>query len=401
MRQLRIYNSLTRNKQIFRPAHTRVGMYVCGITPYGVTHLGHAFTYTFFDVLARYLRYLGYDVTYTQNVTDIDDDIMRVAKTQQKNWRQLGEKHTRQFLEDMQWLGNKPSSLYTRASDHIPEIQAIIANLLQKKFAYERQGSVYFEIAKDTQYGKLSRLSKNNMLTIANQRGNNPDDPNKRNPLDFVLWQAAKPKEPSWNSPWGKGRPGWHIECSAMSTKYLGQPFVIHGGGGDLIFPHHESEIAQSENANGTPMAHYWMHTGMLRYKKEKMSKSLGNLILIENLKKTYNANTVRLALLSHHYRAVWEYTEQDMQKARELNTTLQRIWRLPSKQGSTLRVTKEHSAFFAAMDNDMDTPAALAALEKTAKNIAKSKIQNTADAKAFCMRAFSLLGLTLEFEQT
>lgn len=398
MQQLKLYNSLTRKKELFQPISKKVGVYVCGITPYAVTHLGHAFTYTSFDVLIRYLTYTGYTTTYVQNVTDIDDDIIRVAKEQKKNWKKLGQENTRRFLADMKWLGNEAPDFYTAATDHIPEMQSIIKKLLQKKFAYEKEGNVYFDITKDKNYGKLSRLSLQEMLPIANERGNDPRDPNKKHPLDFVLWQALHTNEPSWASPWGPGRPGWHIECSAMSTKYLGQPFEIHGGGGDLLFPHHESEIAQSESAYGKPMAQFWMHTGMLRYQGEKMSKSLGNLVLVANLQKRYNANTIRIALLSHHYRKTWEFTQYDMQRAKKLNAVLKKAHSHKSGSAKELTFAKERNAFFSALDNDMNTPRALQAIGQLAQKISEAEGANTTKAQEFLIKVFHILGVTVEF---
>ena len=234
------------------------------------------------------------------------------------------------------------------------------------------------------------------MLPVANERGNDQTDPNKKNPLDFILWQAQKPGEPVWDSPWGPGRPGWHIECSAMSTKYLGQPFDIHGGGGDLIFPHHESEIAQSENASGKPLAKYWMHTGMVRFQGEKMSKSLGNLVLIQNLKKVYEPNTIRILFLSHHYRAPWECTKGDIKTAQKRNNALQKVWLLQSGQGKPMQFANEQKRFFDAMNNDLNTPKALRIIERFAKRISQQKGQNITNAKAFLMEVFHILGLTI-----
>ena len=420
MRTLRLYNSRTRRKEIFTARDGRVGMYVCGITPYGVTHLGHAFTYTFFDVLGRYLRHIGYRTTYVQNVTDIDDDILKKAREEKRNWREIGEANTQQFLEDQRWLGNIQPDAYPRASDHIAEIAALVKKLLRKGAAYEKNGSVYFDARKDAPYGTLARMSHQKMLAVANERGNHPDDPNKKDPLDFVLWQAKKPGEPAWDSPWGAGdvqtsaggvrtsaggvrtsagRPGWHIECSAMATKYLGETIDIHGGGGDLIFPHHESEEAQSRAANGKPLARWWMHAGMLRYRGEKMSKSLGNLILISDLKKRYTANAVRIYLLSHHYRSSFEFFERDMKKAVEREQTLQRVWRLQSAAGARLDPASWRNAFYKALADDTDTPQALEILEDMARTIAKTKTKTTTDAKAFLNTAFSILGLQFAFQ--
>ncbi|MGH2544890.1 MAG: class I tRNA ligase family protein, partial [Ardenticatenaceae bacterium] len=221
-----------------------VTIYVCGITPYDTTHLGHAFTYVTFDALIRYLEATGRTVRYVQNVTDIDDDVLRRAERDGIGWKELGDRETEHFLQDMAALNVRPPDIYPRATQEIEMILRITADLLEKKFAYERNGNVYYRVHSDPEFGQLSKLDYDVMLTTANERGNHPDDPNKEDPLDFVLWQAAQPGEPTWESPWGPGRPGWHIECSAMSMRYLGPTIDIHGGGADLLFPHHECEIA-------------------------------------------------------------------------------------------------------------------------------------------------------------
>ncbi|MDP6704687.1 MAG: class I tRNA ligase family protein, partial [archaeon] len=269
MKKIRLFNTLQNKKQIFTPDKETVGMYVCGITPDGSAHLGHAFLFTSFDVFVRYLKFKGYKTKYVQNLTDIDDDILVRSKKAGKHWREFGEENAQIFLDDMKWLNNQQPDYYPKATDHIDEMIMIIKQLLGKNMAYEKNGSVYFSVNKDKKYGKLSRLDKKEMLAIANERGNNPNDPNKKDSLDFLLWQAAKKGEPQWDSPWGKGRPGWHIECSAMATKYLEASIDVQSGGTDLIFPHHESSIAQSEYASGKPFAKFWMHVGMLEYKGE------------------------------------------------------------------------------------------------------------------------------------
>ncbi|MEK7082239.1 MAG: cysteine--tRNA ligase [Patescibacteria group bacterium] len=401
MEILRLYNSRTRKKETFTARNKQVGMYVCGITPYGVTHLGHAFTYTFFDVLGRYLRHNGYRTTSVQNLTDIDDDILKRAREEKRNWRELGETNVQQFLDDQQWLGNIQPDIYPRASDHIAEIAALVKKLLRKGAAYEKNNSVYFDARRDKKYGALSRLPYAKMLATANERGNHPDDPNKKDPLDFVLWQAKKPGEPSWDSPWGAGRPGWHIECSAMATKYLGKTIDIHGGGGDLIFPHHESEEAQSRSANGKSLARFWVHAGMLKYKGEKMSKSLGNLVLISDLKKRYTANAVRMYLLSRHYRSSFEFFERDMEKAKARERLFQKVWRGESLPAARpLDISAYRHAFFRALSADMQTPEALRVVEALAREVVKEKNRrNITDAKAFLNTAFSILGLQLAFQ--
>jgi L-cysteine:1D-myo-inositol 2-amino-2-deoxy-alpha-D-glucopyranoside ligase len=395
---LRIYNSMTGQKEIFSSDTGRVGLYVCGITPYDVTHLGHAFTYTFFDVVVRYLRHLGYRVTYVQNLTDIDDDILKRAKRDGKHWRRLGEENTKKYLEDMRWLNNLQPDVFPRATDHIKDMIEIVHELLKKGNAYEKNGSVYFNIDSDSDYGKLSKLSRDQMLPVANERGNIPDDPNKRDPLDFVLWQARKPGEPSWPSPWGEGRPGWHIECSAMCMRYLGETADIHGGGGDLIFPHHESSIAQLESATGMPFARYWMHTGMLRYNGEKMSKSLGNLVLVSDLKKRYGPNVIRICLLSHHYRSQWDFNEAEMKRASEENELFRKVWLVQSGMGESLDISPYEKACFDAMDDDFDIPLAMESLKNLAAHALGNKGKNIADAKAFLNKAFNILGLMIEY---
>ncbi len=399
MEKLRLYNSRTHKKELFSAQDGRVGMYVCGITPYGVTHLGHAFTYAFFDVLGRFLRHAGYHTMYVQNLTDIDDDIIKRAHEEKKDWRELGEENAQKFLNDQQWLGNTPPDGYPRATDHIREIIALVEKIMRKGMAYEKNGNVYFDTRRDSRYGELARLSYKKMLAVANERGNHPNDPNKKDPLDFVLWQAKKANEPFWMSPFGKGRPGWHIECSAMAEKYLGKTIDIHGGGGDLIFPHHESEEAQSRAATHKQFARWWMHAGMLKYKGEKMSKSLANLVLIANLKKRYTANAVRIYLLSHHYRSSFEYHERDMKQAEETDLLFQRVWRLQSALGKPFIVSPYSHRFYQSLHDDMDTPKALRVMEQIAREAIKGKEKrNITDAKAFLNTAFSIMGLRLVF---
>ncbi|MFH1462482.1 MAG: cysteine--tRNA ligase [bacterium] len=395
---LKVFNSITRKKEYFRMKGDKTGIYVCGITPYDVTHLGHAFTYVFFDVLARYLEYLNCNPVYVQNLTDIDDDILRKSKELKKNWRKVVEENTQIFWGDMRWLNCLQPDVYPRATDHIKDIIKIVQCLVKKKMAYVRNGNVYFDIETDKRFGKLSKLSKRRMLVIANERGNFPDDPNKRNPLDFVLWQAKKPGEPSWFSPWGQGRPGWHIECSAMSVKYLGKTVDIHGGGADLIFPHHEASIAQSEYCNCQKFVRYWLHTGMVRYQGEKMSKSLGNLVLVKNLKKKYSQNVVRILLLSHHYRSGWEFKKSMLAGPVKINELFKKVWQFQSGTGKSLDISQHEKRFFEAIDDDFNTVLALKILENTAKLILRSKKDDVSNAKAFFNKAFNILGLVIEY---
>ncbi len=278
---MKLFNTLTQSLEEFIPIDNTVRIYVCGITPYDTTHLGHAFTYVSFDTLMRYLEYTGCKVKYVQNVTDIDDDILRKAREVGMAWDELGRRETERYLRDMDALNVRRPDVYAHASEETPTMIEIIQVLLAKGFAYENGGSVYYSVKRDAEFGGMARAIGLNdyhaMLTIANERGNFPDDPRKRDPLDFVLWQAQAPGEPAWPSPWGPGRPGWHIECSAMSMRYLGPQLDIHGGGEDLAFPHHTCEIAQSEHFTGkAPFSRFWVHTGMVHQDGEKMSKSLG-----------------------------------------------------------------------------------------------------------------------------
>ncbi|MDQ2935805.1 MAG: cysteine--tRNA ligase, partial [Chloroflexota bacterium] len=294
-----------------------VGLYVCGVTPYDAGHLGHAFTYVSFDVLHRYLEYLGHDVRYVQNLTDVDDDMLRKARESGEDYLALGNRHVTTFLTEMASLNWLPPHVIPRATQHIPEVLALIARLMERGYAYAAEGHVYFSIDSWPSYGEVSRIPREAMLPIANERGNVPQMPGKRDPLDFVVWQRSAPDEPSWDSPWGPGRPGWHIECSAMSMRYLGNRFEIHGGGADLIFPHHESELAQSEAATGEhPFVAWWMHAGMLRHEGEKMSKSLGNLVLVRDLLRSYPGDAIRHYLVSHHYRAEIDYDEGELESS-------------------------------------------------------------------------------------
>ncbi|HWV24598.1 MAG TPA: cysteine--tRNA ligase [Thermomicrobiales bacterium] len=393
---MRVFNTQSQSLEEFTSESGHVGIYVCGVTPYDTTHTGHAFTFLTFDVLVRYLRYQGYEVTYVQNVTDIDDDVLRKARELGTDWRTLGTRETNQYLEDMRNLNALEFDHYVAATEHIAEIIDCVQKLIEAGVAYEVNGNVYFEVSKDPDFGKLSHIPRGEMLPIANERGNFPDDPNKRDPLDFVLWQAAQPDEPTWISPWGEGRPGWHIECSAMSTRYLGSQIDIHGGGYDLIFPHHECEIAQAETAQGVkPFVRYWMHVGMTQYQGEKMSKSLGNLVYVKDLLKTYSSDAIRLYLHAHHYRTSWMWFDHEMDGWEKAALTLLDAAHRPSGSGAPLDVTDSRGRFLAAMENDLSTPGAIAALMDMA-----SQIQNADDdadisgAQATFRELGDLLGL-------
>jgi L-cysteine:1D-myo-inositol 2-amino-2-deoxy-alpha-D-glucopyranoside ligase len=349
-----------------------VGLYVCGVTPYDTGHLGHAFTYLSFDILHRYLEYLGHRVIYVQNLTDVDDDMLRRARETGENYLELGNRNVTTFLTEMAALNWLPPDHLPRATQHIRHMIDLIGRLVTRGHAYAVEGHVYFSVATWRSYGELSKLSRDEMLPLALERGSRPEMPGRRDALDFVLWQPSLPDEPSWDSPWGPGRPGWHIECSAMSTAYLGNRFEIHGGGNDLAFPHHESEIAQTEGATGErPFVEWWMHTGMLRYRGEKMSKSLGNLVLVRDLLRSYSGDAIRLYLVRHHYREELDYREADLDAAAIDASRLRRACLL-AEQIEPLApaaadpvalsppVQLHRARFLAAMDDDLNTPIAV-----------------------------------------
>lgn len=397
---LRLHNERTGQLEAFRPLGEAVTIYVCGITPYDTTHLGHAFTYLSFDVLIRYWEYLGYPVRYVQNVTDIDDDVLRKARETGDDWQELGNRWTRHFIEDMIALNVRPPDVYPRATDVIPQMHRAIQILLDKGLAYEAQGSVYFHVAADPRFGEVSRLPEAEWLPTANERGNWPDDANKRDPLDFVLWQAQKPGEPAWDSPWGKGRPGWHIECSTMVQEYLGDVIDVHGGGRDLEFPHHECETAQACGVTGCDFfAALWMHTAMVCYQGEKMSKSLGNLIWARDLLAEHSADAVRLLVHAHNYDETWDYTDAELEPADRLAARLLEAVTVVGGSGAVLDATESVVAFEAAMDANLDTRGALEALEAFADRIiaAAALGNDVTDAQATLRRLGAVLGLRFD----
>lgn len=357
---MKLYNSLSKTIEPFQPQGDSVSIYVCGITPYDTTHLGHAFTYTSADILIRYLEYKGLTVRYVQNVTDIDDDILRKAREGGDDWLNLGNRWTAHFIQDLISLNVRPPDFYPRATDVIPEIIKLVEKLLEQGCAYESGGSVYFEVASWPEFGKLSSLALSEMLPVANERGNNPNDPQKRNPLDFVLWQAQAAGEPAWPSPWGPGRPGWHIECSTMSTKFLGETIDFHSGGGDLIFPHHECEIAQIEPVTGKkPFVRFWIHAAMVHHDGAKMSKSLGNLIMVRDLLKVYSPNALRIYLGRHHYREVWSHSESELSLANEFSKKINLALLVRGGLGASIDPAWALKVFEAALEDDLNTPVA------------------------------------------
>lgn len=313
MNELQVYNTLSNRKETFSPVQPgRILMYVCGITAYDFCHIGHARSVVVFDVIFRYLRYLGFDVVYVRNFTDVDDKIIKRAQEEGSDPQAVAERYIKAFHEDMDRLAVARPTYEPRATEFIPEMVGLIQRLLEKGHAYTVGGEVYFAVESFPDYGKLSRRSLDEMLAGARVEV----DPNKQNPMDFVLWKASKPGEPSWPSPWGPGRPGWHIECSAMSASLLGSTFDIHGGGKDLIFPHHENEIAQSEAAHGAAFARYWIHHGFVNVNQEKMSKSLGNFFTLRRVLERYHPEVLRMFLVSSHYRSPVDFSPESMEEA-------------------------------------------------------------------------------------
>lgn len=394
---MKLFNTLTQSLETFTPIDNTVSVYVCGITPYDTTHLGHAFLYVSFDALMRYLRSRGYTVKYVQNVTDIDDDVLRKARQLGTTWDELGTRETERFLRDMDALNVRRPDVYAKATEQMPTIIEIVQTLIERGFAYESAGCVFFSVKSDAQFGQMAQAiglhDYDAMLKIANERGNFPDDTRKKDPLDFVLWQAQAPGEPAWESPWGPGRPGWHIECSAMAMRYLGPQIDIHGGGSDLTFPHHTCEIAQSEHFTGkAPFTRFWVHAGMVHQDGEKMSKSLGNLTLVSNLLKDYNADTIRVTLLNHHYRYPWECFPADLEFSRNLVALFQQVRELVGSQ-TTGEDHVLRDQFEAAMNNDLNTPQAFALLQNAAETVITNHDLNTG---AELLRLISILGLTV-----
>ena len=368
---IKIYNTMSGEKEDFVPITPgKVNMYVCGITAYDVCHLGHARSAVVFDIIKRYLRYRGYDVTHVRNITDIDDKIIARAAQEKTSTEEVAGKYTEEYYRDMELLGVSRADIEPNATDHIKEMIDAIEGLIDKGYAYAVDGDVYFEVNKFSGYGKLSKKNPDDLVAGARV----DVDERKRSPLDFALWKASKEGEPSWESPWGKGRPGWHIECTAMSSKYLGESFDIHGGGADLIFPHHENEIAQSEALTGKPFVRYWLHNGFITVDKEKMSKSLGNFFTIKEILEKYEPEVVRYFLLSAHYRSPIEFSDAQLNEA-ELSidryyTTVMRINDFIETAGAAEKLTASaeleellssfKDKFHNAMNDDFNTASAL-----------------------------------------
>ncbi len=399
---MKVYNTLAGRKEEFLPRGDEVKMYVCGVTPYADCHLGHAMSYIIFDVIRRYLQFGGYKVKYVQNITDIDDKIIDRANQLGIATGELADKYTDSFYEDMDALNINRADIYPKATEEIPNIIEVIQGLVDKGYAYPAGGSVYFRVRNVADYGKLSHRSLESMMSAEGALGS--DD--KENPVDFVLWKAAKPDEPSWESPWGAGRPGWHIECSVISLKYLGNTIDIHGGGQDLVFPHHENEIAQSESFTGIkPFVKYWLHNGLVQLDTEKMSKSLGNLVTIRAALEKYSADAIRIFVLSSHYRSPLTYSEEALEAAERGLDRLRQAVQGEGKGGqSGDRVDAEtyRRRFIEAMDDDFNTAQALAILFDLVRDINRLGAQGyrVAAAQAALSELAGVLGLTLAARQ-
>jgi cysteinyl-tRNA synthetase len=375
---LKIYNSLTQQKEEFKPIQAgKIKIYVCGPTVYDFCHIGNARSFTAFDIVVRYLRFRGYEVEFVRNITDIDDKIIKRANDNKEDFYAVVSRFTQAMHEDLDQIGLLRPDHEPKATEYVPQIVKLIEKLIANGMAYvASNGDVYYEVRKFKNYGCLSHRNIDDLESGARVDVNDV----KRDPLDFVLWKLAKPGEPHWSSPWGEGRPGWHIECSAMSTGILGDNFDIHGGGKDLIFPHHENEVAQSEGATNTKFVNVWMHAGYLQIDKEKMSKSLGNFLTIRDLLPTHSPEAIRFLLISSHYRSPLHYSDQALQQARQ---SLERFYNalrgLPEPSDKNLEtdsLAKFEEDFLAAMDDDFNTPIAMSVLFELAHEIQRLKDQ-------------------------
>ena len=398
---MKVFNTLSGKKEEFLPQGDEVKMYVCGVTPYDDCHIGHAMSYVIFDVIRRYLRFKNYKVRYVQNITDIDDKLIARANKLGVSVSELAQKFTDSYFEDMDALNIGRVDVYPRATEEIPKIIEVIQGLIDKGHAYPAGGSVYFRVNSIPDYGKLSHRSLDSMITSCSiEMGKEKD-----NPLDFALWKATKPGEPWWESPWGQGRPGWHIECSSMSLKYLGNTLDIHGGGQDLIFPHHENEIAQSEGFTGIkPFVKYWLHNGMVQFGEEKMSKSLGNLITIKEALTKYSADAIRIFILNSHYRSPLTYSEESFEAAEKAANRLRQV---ANSELDDPEIEYEHtfdadsyrSQFIEAMDDDFNSAQAIATLFDLTRDINRASEEgySVAPAQKALLELASILGLSLK----
>ncbi|WP_025902196.1 cysteine--tRNA ligase [Tatumella sp. UCD-D_suzukii] len=389
---LKIYNTQSRQKEEFKPIHAgKIGMYVCGITVYDLCHIGHGRTFVAFDVVSRYLRYLGYDLKYVRNITDIDDKIIKRANDKGETIGELTDRMIAEMHRDFAALNILPPDVEPRATRHIPEIIGLVEKLLQRGHAYVAgNGDVMFDVMSDSHYGELSRQDLQQLQ--AGARVEVADV--KKNPMDFVLWKMSKADEPGWASPWGQGRPGWHIECSAMNCKQLGEHFDIHGGGSDLMFPHHENEIAQSTCAHGGEYVNYWMHSGMVMVDREKMSKSLGNFFTVRDVLAHYDAETVRYFLMSGHYRSQLNYGEDNLKQARSALERLYTALRNTDPSAVPAEGAEFEQRFREAMDDDFNTPEAYSVLFDMAREVNRLKAEDPAAADSVAAKLRQLSGV-------
>ncbi|ERT08320.1 cysteine--tRNA ligase [Lyngbya aestuarii BL J] len=421
---LKIYNTQTRTKETFTPLEPQqVKMYCCGVTVYDYCHLGHARSYIFWDVVRRYLEWIGYTVKYVQNFTDIDDKILNRAKKENSSMEAVSERFIEAYFEDLRRLNIRDADAYPRATDNISEIYQLIQQLEKKGYAYASKGDVFYNVEKFPEYGKLSGRKQDQLQAGASGRVSGAEG-EKKHSSDFALWKAAKPGEPAWKSPWGEGRPGWHIECSAMVRRLLGATIDIHGGGGDLIFPHHENEIAQSEAANCEPLARFWMHNGFVTVSGEKMSKSLGNFTTIRQLLETVDPMVIRLFVLGASYRKPLDFTNDAIASAENGWNTLKEGLLFKSQYGEKLGGWDDHEKppalhseaverFQTAMDDDFNTPGGLAVLFELAKELRKEGNVLTHEGKTetplkqiqqtwwTLVQLASVLGLEVDAEET
>ena len=392
---MRVFNTLSGRKEEFVPEGDPIKMYVCGVTPYSECHIGHAMSYIVFDVIRRYLEFRGYRVKYVQNFTDVDDKIIARSNKLGVSVRELAEGFIAQYFVDMDALNVKRADIYPKATEEIPKIIEVVEGLIEKGHAYNAGGDVYFRVKRFPGYGKLSHRSIDAMRVTEEIAG-------KEHPMDFTLWKGAKPGEPSWESPWGLGRPGWHIECSAMCLKYLGDTADIHGGGQDLVFPHHENEIAQSEAFTGSaPFVKYWLHNGLVQLGEEKMSKSLGNLITVKEALERWSADALRLFVLSSHYRSPLTYSEEGLEAAEKGVERLCLVVHRESPDPSRVmvEVAQYRERFMESMDDDFNTAQAIAALFDLAREINRAAEEGlfVDEAQRLLTELASVLGLTLE----
>jgi len=398
---VKIYNTLSGREEDFFPQGEVVKMYVCGVTPYAECHLGHAMSYIVFDVIRRYLEFRGYKVKHVQNFTDIDDKIINRAQQSGISPGEVAGKFIAQYFADMDTLNIQRAHVYPRATEEIPKITEVIQGLIDKGHAYEARGDVYFRVSSDPDYGKLSQQSLDSLQAGARVEVGI----DKEQPLDFALWKATKPGEPWWESPWGRGRPGWHIECSAMSLRHLGETVDIHGGGQDLIFPHHENEIAQSESFTGiTPFVRYWMHNGLVQIEGEKMSKSLGVLVTIKQTLERFSPDTIRLFVLSSHYRSPISFSEEGLKAAEKGMERLRQSGfadgqHLTPKESGTIDTGRFRHKFIDAMDADFNSAQALAVLFDLAREINRALGQevDVQEAQQLLRELGHVLGFTFE----